>query len=276
MSPTPDPPGSDNVLVEHGEDLGTSGDARDALRDRYSLLPQPGPGGLGEDEDEQLRLASSSPAAQRGDLPGAAPSWAPVARGLGPGDGTSLLPTTASSPAWPHEDEALNVVDQAPVSSWQELDSTSPAPPVREAPGPEEPPAALLPRSQSPAQERVTGSPLAPPGLGTAPSTAAETPSAPPASSRAPRRSSYAGLNGRHFQLQRQSQDPAVGAGHPTVAGDPAGTVTQAPVLALEEKGAAANTVEMWSIPRASTESRRREGTSSPSNTVEEEIGPSK
>ncbi|XP_009464527.1 PREDICTED: neurocan core protein [Nipponia nippon] len=274
VPPTPDPPGSDNVLVEHSEDLGTSGDARDTLHDRYGLLPQPGPAGLGEDEDEQLRPASSSPAAQRGDLPRAAPSWARVAHGLGLGDGTSLPPTMASSPAWPREDEALNVVDQAPVSSRQDLPSTSPAPLVQEAPGPKDPPATLLPQSQSPAREHVTGSPPAPPGLETVPSMAAETPSTPPASSHAPRRSSYAGLNGRYFQLQRQSRDPAVAVGDPTVAGDMVGTVTQAPVLALEVKGAAANAVETWSIPHAGTERLQREGTYSPSNTVEEEIGP--
>ncbi|XP_075579890.1 neurocan core protein [Pelecanus crispus] len=272
--PTPNPPGSDNVLVEHGEELGTSGDARDTPRDRHGLLPQPGPVGLGEDEDEQLRPASSSPAARRGDLPRAAPSWVPVARGLGLGDGTSPPPTTASSPAWPHEDEALNVVDRAPVSSWQDLASTSPAPPLQEAPGPEEPLAALLPQSQSPAWEHVTGSPPTPPGLGTVPGVVAETPSTPPASSRAPRRSSSAGLNGRYFQLQRQSQDPAVVAGDPTVATDPARMVTRAPVLALEVKGAAANVVETWSSPGAGTESLRWEGTYSPSNAVEEEIGP--
>ncbi|XP_065555791.1 neurocan core protein isoform X1 [Lathamus discolor] len=260
--PAPDPLGSDNVLVEHGEDVGTSGDIRDTPHNRYSLLPQQGPAGLGEDEDEQLQPASSSPVAQRGDLPGAAPTQALAARGLG--DGTSLPPTTASSPAWPHEDEALNVVDQAPVSSQQDLASSSPALPVHE--DPEEPPATLLPQSQSPAQERVTSSPPAPQGMGTEPGVAAETPSTPLASSRAPRQSSYPGLNGRYFQLQRQSQDP-------TVAGDPMRTVTEAPVLALEVKEAAANAVEMWSIPHASTESSQGEGTYAPSNAVEE-IGP--
>uniref|UniRef100_A0A8V5GPA8 Neurocan core protein n=1 Tax=Melopsittacus undulatus TaxID=13146 RepID=A0A8V5GPA8_MELUD len=255
--PAPDPLGSDNVLVEHGEDAGTSGDIRDTTHSRYSLLPQPG---LGEDEDEQLQLASSSPGAQRGDLPGAAPTLAPGARGLG--DATSLPPTTASSPAWPHEDEALNVVDQAPVSSQQDPASTSPALPVHQ--DPEEPTATLLPQSQSPAQEHGTGSAPAPQGMGTEPGTAAETPSTPLASS--PRQSSYPGLNGRYFQLQRQSWDPPV-------AGDPMRTVTEAPVLALEVKEAAANTVEMWSIPHASTESTGGEGTHSPSNVVEE-IGP--
>ncbi|KAM6113596.1 neurocan core protein [Phoenicopterus ruber ruber] len=274
VPPAPDLLGSDNVLVERGEDPGTSGDARDALRDHYGLLPRPEPAGLGEAEDEQLRPASGSPAAQRGDLPGAAPSEAPAARGLGLGDGTSLPPTTASSPAWPQEDEALNVVDQAPVSSRQDPASTSPALPVQEAPGPEEPLAALLPQSQSPAREYVTGSLPALPGLVTVPSTAAETPSPPPASSHTPRRSSYAGLNGRYFQLQRQSRDPAVVAGDPTVAGDPVGTATEAPVLALEVKGVAANVVETWSIPHAGTESLRREDTYLPSNAVEEEIGP--
>ncbi|NXX22572.1 NCAN protein, partial [Podargus strigoides] len=228
VPPVPDPPGSNSILVEHGEDLGTLGDTRDAPNDRSSLLPR-------EDEDEQLRPASSSPVAPRGDLPGAAPSRAPVSPGLGLGDGTSLPPAVASLPAWPHEDEALNVVDQAPVSAWQDPASTSPAPPTREAPGPEEPPDALLPRSPSPAREHVTSSPLAPPGLGPVPDTAAETPSTPPASSRAPRRSGHAGLNGRYFQLQQQSRDPAVVAGDPTVAedptmaGDPMGTATKAP-----------------------------------------------
>ncbi|KAM9254567.1 LOW QUALITY PROTEIN: neurocan core protein [Cariama cristata] len=264
--PAPDPLGSDNVLVEHGEDLGTSGDTRDTPRDHFGLLPPPGPAGLGE--DEQLRPASHDPVAQRGDLPGAAPSQAPAARGAGLGHGTSLPPTTAPSPARPHEDEALNVVDQAPLSSRQDPASTSPAPSVQEDPDPEVPLATLLPQSQSPAWEHITGSAPAPPGLGTVPSGAAETPSTPPASSRAPRQSSYAGLNGRYFQLQRQSRDPAV------VAGDPVGTVTQDPILALEVEGAAANAVEAWSIPRASTESLRREGTYSPSNAVEEEIGP--
>ncbi|KAM6310670.1 neurocan core protein [Podargus strigoides] len=265
VPPVPDPPGSNSILVEHGEDLGTSGDTREAPNDRSSLLPH-------EDEDEQLRPESSSPVAPRGDLPGAAPSRALVSPGLGLGDGTSLPPAVASSPAWPREDEALNVVDQAPVSAWQDPASTSPAPPTREAPGPEEPAAALLPRSPSPAREHVTSSPLAPPGLGPVPDTAAETPSTPPASSRAPRRSGHAGLNGRYFQLQQQSRDPAVVAGDPTVAedptmaGDPMGTATKAPVLALEVKGAAANAVETWSIPSA--------GTYSPSNAVEEDTGP--
>uniref|UniRef100_A0A8B9RYZ9 Neurocan core protein n=1 Tax=Accipiter nisus TaxID=211598 RepID=A0A8B9RYZ9_9AVES len=170
----PDSLGDDNVLVERSEDLGTSGDSRDVPRDRYGLLPQPGPVGLGE--DEQLRPASGSPAVRRGDLPGAVPSRAPAARGPGLGDGTSPLPTTASSPAWPREDEALNVVDRAPVSSRQDPASTSPAPLVQEDPGSEEPPAALLPQSQSPAREQVTSSPPTPPGLGTVPGTAAETP----------------------------------------------------------------------------------------------------
>jgi len=319
VPPAPNPPGSDNVLVEHGEDSGASGDTRDTPRNSYGPLPQPGPG-----EDEQLRPASGSPVAQHGDLPGAAPPPAPTAGGLG--GGTSLPSTTASSPAWPHEDEALNAVDQAPVNSWQDPAGTSPAPPVREAPSPEEPPVALLPQSQSPSQEHVTGSLPAPPGLGMVPSMAAEPPSTPPTSSRAPRRSSYAGLNGRYFQLQSQDPaaaagdpaaaagdpveaagdpaatagDPAVAAGDPaaaagdpmeaagdpveaagdptvagdatavagdpTVARDPVGTVTQPSILALEAKGAAANAVETWSIPHA--------GTYSPSNAVEEEIGP--
>ncbi|KAM6041861.1 LOW QUALITY PROTEIN: neurocan core protein [Chlamydotis macqueenii] len=278
VPPAPDLPGSDNALVEHGEDLGTSGDARDASRDHHGLPLQPGPAGLGEDEDEQLRPASRSPAARRGDLPGAAPSWALAAPGLGLGNGASLPPTTASSLAWPREDEALNVVDRAPASSWQDPASISPTPPVTEAPGPEEPPAALLLPSQTPARENVTGSLTALPGLGMVPSMAAETPSTPLASSHARRRSGYSGLNGRYFQLQRQSRDPAAAAGDPTVtrdavvAGDPTATVTQAPVVALEVKGAAANAVETWSIPRAGTESLRRDGTHPPHNAVE--IGP--
>ncbi|KAM6236185.1 LOW QUALITY PROTEIN: neurocan core protein [Porphyrio hochstetteri] len=266
VSPTPDPPGSSNVLVEHGEDSGTSGDTRDTPHDRYSPPLQPGPVGLGEEEDEQLHPASSSPATQRGDLPRAALARVPVTRGLGLGNGTSPAPTAVSSLVWPREDEALNVVDQVPESSWWDPANTNPAP--QEVPDPEEPPAALLPQSQSPALEHVPGSPSAPPGLGMVPSTAAETPSTPPTSSRAPRRSSYAGLNGRYFQLQQQSRDP------PVMAGDPVGMVTQAPVLALEVKGSGANVVETPSIPRAGTEGPRREGTDSPSGAVEEEIGP--
>ncbi|XP_010182403.1 PREDICTED: neurocan core protein-like, partial [Mesitornis unicolor] len=152
------------------------------------------PMGLGADEDEQLRPVSSSPAAQRGDLPGMALSPSPHILG----DATSLPPTATSSLAWPHKDEALNVVDQAPGSSRQDPVSTSPALTVQEAPGP------LLPQAQSPAQEQhSTSSPPALPGTGMVPSAAAETPGNP-------RRSSYAGLNGRHFQLQWQSWDPPV------------------------------------------------------------------
>lgn len=307
VPPAPDPLGSDNVLVEHGEDPGTSGDTQ---RDHSGLLPQPGLPGPGEDEDEQLRPASSSPTAQRGDLPGTASSRVPVA------GGTSLSLPTGSSPAWPREDEALNAVDQVPVSSWQDPSSASPAPTGRE--DPEEPPAVR--QSQSPAQEHVTASV----GLGTVPGMAMGTPSTPSASTRTPRRSSYAGLNGRYFQLQRQSRDPAVTAGDtaaagdptvaagdptvatgnpmvaedptvaavdpmvtadptvaagdptvmtgdPMVAEDPLGTVTQAPVLVLEVTGAAANAVETWSIP--STESPWLGGAHLPSNAVEEEIG---
>ncbi|NXA07385.1 NCAN protein, partial [Sapayoa aenigma] len=138
--------------------------------------------------------------AQRGDLPAAAPS-----RGLVLGDGMSLLPTTASSLAWPHEEEVLNVVDQPPESSQQDPASASPGLPVQEEP--EEPPVTFLLHSQSPARERITGSSLAPPGLGTVPSTAAETPSPPPTTSHTPRKS-LAGLNGRYFHIQLQSQDP--------------------------------------------------------------------
>ncbi|XP_048144029.1 LOW QUALITY PROTEIN: neurocan core protein [Corvus hawaiiensis] len=275
VPPTPDPPSSDNVLVEHSEDLGTSGDTRDIPRDRYDLQPQPGPAGLGEDEDEQLRPASGSPVAQRGDLPGAALSPAPAAPGLGTGGGTSLPPTAAPSLAWPHEEEALNVVDQAPDSSRRD-------PPAQGEP--EGLPATLLSHAQSPALEHSTGSSLAP----ATPSAAPETPSTPPGSSSAPRKS-YPGLNGRYFQLQRHSRDPAVAAGDTTVAigdptvaiGDPtvaaeepAGIVTQVPVLALEVKGPAANAVELWSLPRAGTESPRREGPHASPKALEEEPSP--
>ncbi|XP_027765498.1 neurocan core protein [Empidonax traillii] len=284
VPPTPDPPGSDNVLVEHSEDLGTSGDTRDTPSDHYELLPQPGLAGQGqeeeeEDEDEQLQPASSSPTAtaQRGDLPGATPAPAPAAPGLGMDGGTPLPPTTAPSLVWPHEEAALNVVDQALESSWQDPTGASPALPVQEEP--EEPPATLLPHSQSPAREHSTGSSLAPAGLGMVPSTAAETPSPPPTSSHSPRKS-HAGLNGRYFQLQQQGRDPAVAAGDPTgavdptVAGDAAGTATQAPVLALEVKEAAANTVEPWNIPRVGTESLWQEGPDASPSALEEEISP--
>ncbi|KAJ7425009.1 neurocan [Pitangus sulphuratus] len=287
VPPTPDPPGSDNVLVENSEDLGTSGDTRDTSRDHYELLPQPGLAGPGQEEeeeeeeveDEQLRPASSSPTAtaQHGDLPGAALAPAPAAPGLGMDGGTPLPPTTAPSLVWPHEEEALNVVDQALESSWQDPAGASPVLPVQE--DPEEPPVTLLPHSQSPAREHSTGSSLAPAGLGTVPSMAAETPSPPPTSSQSPRKS-HAGLNGRYFQLQQQSRDPTVAAGDPsvavdpTVAGDTAGMATQAPVLALEVKEAAANTVEPWNIPRAGIESLQREGPDSSPNALEEEISP--
>ncbi|XP_069734396.1 neurocan core protein isoform X2 [Phaenicophaeus curvirostris] len=268
--PTPDPPSSDNVLVEHGEDPGTSGDTRDTLPEHHGLVPQPEPAGLGEDkdEDEQLRPASSSPAVQRGDLPTAVASRATVAHGLG--GGTSLPATVASSPAWPREDEVLNVVDLVPLSSWQGPAGTSPA---QEVPGSKQPLATLPLQSQSPTKEHVVGSPAAPPGMGMVPST-------PPGSSHAPRRSSYPGLNGRHFQLPRQSRDPAGAAGDPpvardaTVAGDVVETVTQAPILALEVKEAAANTVETWNVPHASTESVLQEGTYAPSDALEEETSP--
>ncbi|XP_071434105.1 neurocan core protein [Pithys albifrons albifrons] len=277
VPPALDPPGSDNVLVEHSEDLGTSGDTRDTPRDPHELLPPLSQEEEEEEEDEQLRPASASPeaTAQRGDLPGGA---------LAPGEGTPPQPTTASSLAWPHEEEALNVVDRAPESSWQDLASASPALLAQE--DPEEPLATLLTHSQSPAREHVTSSSLAPPRVGTVPSTAAETTSPPPTSSHTPRRS-HAGLNGRYFQLQQQSRDPAVPSGDPavpsgdpmvpstdpTVVGDPETMVTQAPVLALEAKGAAANAVETWSIPRAGTASLRREGPDVSPNEVQEDIG---
>ncbi|XP_053855336.1 neurocan core protein isoform X2 [Vidua macroura] len=263
VPPTPDPPGSDNVLVERSEDPGTSGDTRDTPRDRYDLLPPPGPAGLGDDEDEQLRPASGSPVAQRGDLPGTAPAPAPAAPGPGTGGATSPPPTAATSLAWPHEEEALNVVD--PESSRRDPPSASPA-----QGDPAGPPATLPSHPQSPALERSAGSSLSPPGLGTVPSAAPETPSTPPGSSSAPRRS-YPGLNGRHFQFQRHSRDPAAAAGDTAVT---AGIVTQAPVLAQEVKGAAANAVELWSPPRAGSESPRREGPHASPNALEEDISP--
>ncbi|XP_009070908.1 PREDICTED: LOW QUALITY PROTEIN: aggrecan core protein-like, partial [Acanthisitta chloris] len=262
----PNPLSSDNVLVEHSEDLGTSGDTRDTPRDLHNLLAQPGLG-----EDEQLRAESDNPRAQRGDLPRAALSPSPAAPGLGMSDGTPLVPTTASSLAWPHEEEVLNVVDQVLQSSQWVPSSTSTA--LQEDSG--EPPATLLPRSQNPAQHG-TGASLAPPGLGMVPSTAAET---TPVSSHTPKKS-YAGLNGRYFQLQQQSQDPTVAPGDPTVVGDTVVVpgdptwpmVSQAPILALELKGDAANALETWSIPHASTESLGQEGPYASSNAVEEKI----
>ncbi|OXB70500.1 UNVERIFIED_CONTAM: hypothetical protein H355_009913, partial [Colinus virginianus] len=246
----PEPPGSDNVLLER-EDLATSGDSP-----RAGILPQLGAAGPGGAEDEQLQLASSVTAAWRGDVP--------------KGNGTAS-PSSPSSSAWLHEDEALNVVDQALQESPQEPFGTYPAPVQQEFPDPPE--LTLSLQSQSPAWE-VTSSPLAPSTLGTVPSVAAETPGTP----RTPKQSSYAGLNGRYFQLQHQSQDPAVSqdpsvADDHTAAEDTAGTVTQAPILALEVKGAAANTVETWSITRPSAESPHRGGPYPLSNEVEEEIG---
>uniref|UniRef100_A0A8C3QCP4 Neurocan n=1 Tax=Geospiza parvula TaxID=87175 RepID=A0A8C3QCP4_GEOPR len=254
---TPDPPGSDNVLVEHGEDPGTSGDTRDIPRERYDLLPPPGPAALGGDEDEQLR------AAPRGDLPGTVPPPAPAAPGLPTGRATSPPPAAATALVWPHEEEALNVVDAE--SSRRDPPSASPA-----HGDPAGPPAALPAHPHSPAPERRAGSSLSPPGLGTVPSAAPEPPSTAPGSSSAPRRS-YPGLNGRYFQLQRHSRDPAVTAGIVT-SGDPAvtaGIVTQAPVLAQEVRGAAANAVELWSPPRGGSESPHAS-----LNALEEDISP--
>lgn len=247
-----EPLGSDNVLVEH-EDMATSGDSP-----RAGVLPQLGAAGPGGAEDEQLRLASSVTAAWRGDIPG----------------GSSMASASSpSSSVRPLEDEALNAVDPALRGSPRELFGTSPAPALREFPDPTEPLFTLHPQTQSPAQD-VTSLPPAAPALGTVPIVAAETPGTP-------KQSSYAGLNGRYFQLQQQSRDPSVVqdptvAGDHTVAEDPVGTVTQAPILALEVKGAAANAVETWSITRPSAESPHRGGPYPLSNEVEEEVGHSK
>lgn len=258
--PTPDPPSSDNVLVEHSEELGTSGDTRDIPRDRYDLLPPPGPAGLGEDEeDEQLRPASGSPVAQRGDLPGTA-----LAPELGTGPATSLSPTAATSLVWPHDEEALNEVDEDPESSRRDPPSASAA-----QGDPQGAPATLLSRSQSPALEHSSS--LAPAGLGTIPSATPGTPRPTPGSSGAPRRS-YPGLNGRYFQLQRHSRDPEVAAGDTAMA---ATIVTQPPVLAQEVKGAAAKAVELWSLPRAGSESPREGPLASP-EALDEDMSPGK
>lgn len=243
-----EPLGSDNVLVER-EDMATSGDSP-----RAGVLQQLGAAGPGGAEDEQLQLASSVTAAWRGDIPGGS---------------IKASSSSPSSSVWPLEDEALNAVDQAPQGSTQELFGSSPAP--QEFPDPPEPLFTLHPQTQSPAQEIISS---APPALGTVPMVAAETPTTP-------KQSSYAGLNGRYFQLQQQSRDPLVAqdptvADDHTVAGDPAGTITQAPILALEMKGAAANAVETWSITRPSAESPHRGGLYPLSNEVEEEIGHSK
>ncbi|XP_015471493.1 neurocan core protein isoform X1 [Parus major] len=229
VPPTPEPPSSDNVLVEHSEELGTSGDTRDIPRDRYHLLPPPGPAGLGEDEDEQLRPARGSPVGQRGDLPATALPPAPAAPGLATGAVTSLPPTAATSLAWPHEEEALNALDQDPESSRRDPPSASPAPG-----DPEGPPASLLSHSRSAAPEHGPGSSLAPAGLETVPSAAPETPSTTPGSSSAPRRS-YPGLNGRYFQFQRHSRDPAVAAGDPAVASEDPTVAPGDPTVSSED-----------------------------------------
>ncbi|XP_077645003.1 neurocan core protein [Lonchura striata] len=242
VPPTPDPPGSDNALVERGEDPGASGDTRDIPRDRDDLLPPPGPAGLAEDEDEQLRPASGSPVARRGDLPGSALAPAPAAAGLGTGAGTSPPPAGTSPPAWPHEEEALNVVED-PESSRRDPPSASPA-----RGDPAGPPATLRSHPHSPALERSAGASLSPPGLGVVPSAAPETPGAPAGSSGAPRRS-YPGLNGRHFQFQRHSRDPAAAAGGDTavtaamVTRDPAagaGDTAVAPGMVTRDPAAGA------------------------------------
>ncbi|NXX99572.1 NCAN protein, partial [Centropus bengalensis] len=128
------------------------------------------------------------------------------------------------------EDEALNVVDQVLVSSWQGPASASPALPEQEVPGSEKSVATLLPQSQTPPEEQSMGSPPAPPGMGVVPRAAAETPSTPGTSTHTPRRSSYAGLNGRHFQLQQWSQDTVVATGDPPAARDP--VVARDPLMA--------------------------------------------
>ncbi|KAM4883991.1 neurocan core protein [Sylvia borin] len=198
LSPTPDPPGSDN-------ELGTSGDTRD-IPDH--LLPPPG---RAEDEDEQLRPAGGTAVSQRGDLPAAAVSPPAAAPGLGTGRVTSLPPTSASWLVWQRHEEFVNAVDEGLRSSrWDPAGVTA-----------EGPVATLVSHPQSPALGH--GPSLSPAGLGTVPSETLETPSAP--------RRSYSGLNGRHFQLQRHSRDPQVAAGDTevtagdtTVSGDP--TVT--------------------------------------------------
>lgn len=249
---TRDPPSSDNVLVEHSEELGTSGDTRDIPRDSYDLLPPPGAAGLGEDEDEQLRPVGGSPVTQRGDLPGTALAPVPAVPELGTAAATSPPPTEATELAWPHDEEVLNVVDEAPESSRWDPPSASPA-----QGDPQGPPATLLSRSQSPAPQHSTGL-----SLGTVPSATPETPSTP--------RRSYPGLNGRYFQLQRHSRDPAVAAGDTAVA---APVVTQAPVLAQEVKGAAANAVELWGLPREGSENPREGPLASP-EALEEDTSP--
>uniref|UniRef100_A0A8C5IT66 Neurocan core protein n=1 Tax=Junco hyemalis TaxID=40217 RepID=A0A8C5IT66_JUNHY len=240
----------DNVLVEHGEDPGTSGDTRDIPRDRYDLLSPPGPAAPGGDEDEQLRAGSSSPVAPRGDRPGTAPPPAPA-------------------------EEPLNVVDAE--SAWRDPPSASPA-----RGDPAGPPGTLPTHPHGPAPERSAGPSLSPPGLGTVPSAAPEPPGTTPGSSSAPRRS-YPGLNGRYFQLQRHSRDPAVTAGDTAVttgivtSGDPAvaaGIVTQAPALAQEVRGAAANAVELWSPPGGGSDGPRREGPQASPNALEEDPSP--
>ncbi|XP_054142567.1 neurocan core protein [Melozone crissalis] len=246
VPPTPDPPGSDNVLVEHGEDPGASGDTRDIPRDRHDLLSPPGPAAPGGDEDEQLRAGGGISGAPRGDRPGTAPPPAPAPAAPGPPAGRAASPPP-TAPAWPHEEEALNAVDAE--SARRDPPSASPA-----RGDPAGPPGTLPAHPHGPAPERSAGPSLSPPGLGTVPSAAPETPRTPPGSSGAPRRS-YPGLNGRYFQLQRH-RDPEVTAGIVT-SGDPAvaaGIVTQAPALAQEVRGAAANAVELWSPPRGGSE----------------------
>ncbi|KAM3656709.1 LOW QUALITY PROTEIN: neurocan core protein [Ammospiza maritima maritima] len=269
VPPTPDPPGSDNVLVEHGEDPGTSGDTRDVPRDRHDLLSPPGPAAPGGDEDEQLRAGGGGAGTPRGDRPGTAPppAPAPAAPGLPAGRAASPPPTAATAPAWPHEEEPLNAVDAE--SARRDPPSASPA-----RGDPAGAPGTLPAHPHGPAPERSAGPSLSPPGLGTVPRAAPEPPGTTPGSSSAPRRS-YPGLNGRYFQLQRH-RDPAVTAGIVT-SGDPAvaaGTVTQGPALAQEVRGAAANAVELWSPPRGGSESPRREGPQASPNALQEDPSP--
>ncbi|XP_075758943.1 neurocan core protein isoform X2 [Pelodiscus sinensis] len=296
----PGPGSLDNTLAEHDaellpqaqnellppgrEEAGASGDSREIPRAGYSLRHKPV-----LTEDEQLQLVTRSPVGKE-PPPGAAATGAPVLEGA-----VSPKPPSVSSPS---EDQSLNMVDQAPAqagssqqgahqplgfptAAWEEtpaplssVETDAPAsdalPPTRPPGIPRGPPSAHpQPPSPSPApelpQEHITR-----PGLG-APSAAhtPEPPSTPAREVPSPqptKKSVSAGLNGRHFQLQREG--PAQG-----MDGTAGGALTPVPGLALEASGTADNAVEIHPTAKPTAEAHAGEGAFPLSNEVEGPAG---
>ncbi|XP_074834251.1 neurocan core protein [Carettochelys insculpta] len=293
----PDPLGIDNTLVEHDEEQlplapkelspkgreepRPSGDSRELPHEHYSLRHKlPGPA---LPEDEQLQLVTGSPVEReppQGGPRGAAATVADGLEGAGAlaGEGSPEPPSGSSL----GEDQALNMVDQAPAhgasrDQGARLPPGFPTSPWEETPGTiglssveRDTPAlggatatAVLPAwpagfTQGPAQspapkllQEYTAS--APPKLS---STAPEEPSSLPAE-----KSLLSGLNGRHVPLQRLG--PTQG-----LAGSAWGDITPAPGLVLPPNSTADNTE-----PPPSTESHSGAGAGSLSNEVEGQAG---